>query len=166
MELAARRPAGLLGLVLLGNALTLAAPLSAALGFIDRAGWTLPDWYLLKPWAADIRDAAQKKKISAYNRDPMRAGLEVYRAGRKVRPRLGLIASPTLILHGARDRVCPPGNVELVASALGTRDVRTRTYAKSGHLIAADHDRAEVAACVAEFVQSVDRRAQPAPVEP
>jgi esterase/lipase len=69
--------------------------------------------------------------------------------------RLGEIQCPTLILHGARDRVCPKANVALVAAALGTRDVRTRIYAKSAHLIAADHDRVDVADSVASFVEAV-----------
>jgi len=49
-----------------------------------------------------------------------------------------------------------------VASRLGTSEVRTRTYAQSGHLVAADHDRADVASTVASFVASL---AAP-PVEP
>jgi carboxylesterase len=166
LELAARRPQGLLGLVLLGNALTLVPAISAALGFVERRGWKLPDWYLLKLWGADVRDPDQKKRISSYDRDPLRAALEVYRAGTLVRPRLGLVQCPTLILHGARDRVCPPSNVELVAQALGTRDVRTRVYARSGHLVAADHDRQDVADTVASFVESLGPRVAQPPVEP
>ncbi|HSO37355.1 MAG TPA: alpha/beta fold hydrolase [Labilithrix sp.] len=166
MELAARRPEGLLGLVLLGNALTLVPPVSTALGFVERRGWKLPDWYLLKLWSADVRDPEQKARISSYDRDPLRAALEVYRAGGRVRARLGEITCPTLILHGARDRVCPSSNVALVASALGTSEVRTRIYAKSGHLVAADHDRADVAATVASFVASVVRAPGQPPVEP
>ena len=168
MELAARRPEGLLGLVLLGNALTLVPPVSAALGFVERRGWKLPDWYLLKLWSADVRDPEQKKRITSYDRDPLRAALEVYRAGVRVRERLGLVTCPTLILHGARDRVCPSSNVERVAKALGTSEVRTRIYAESGHLIAADHDRADVAATVASFVESLasGASAQRPPVEP
>ncbi len=160
MELAARRPAGLLGLVLLGNAITLVPPVSAALGFVDRRGWKLRDWYLLKLWSADVRDPEQAKRIIAYDRDPLRAALEVYRAGVQVRARLGRIECPALILHGAKDRVCPSSNVALVRGALGSRDKRTRIYAQSGHLIAADHDRADVAAAVASFVESVAPRAR------
>ncbi len=166
MELAARRPQGLLGLVLLGNALTLTPPVSATLGFVDRRGWKLPDWYLLKLWSADVRDPEQKKKITSYDRDPLRAALEVYRAGVRVRERLGLVECPSLILHGGRDRVCPPSNVERVAEALGTSEVRTRIYARSGHLIAADHDRAEVASTVASFVEALAASAAQPPVEP
>lgn len=152
MELAARRPVGLRGLVLLGNAITLSPGLAAPLGFVDRRGWKLPDWYLMKIATADIRDPEARKEIISYDRDPLRASLEVYRAGVKVRPRLGQIEVPTLILHGAKDRVCPASNVDLVARALGTSDVRTRIYAKSAHLVAADYDRAEVAATITAFV--------------
>jgi len=161
MELAARRPVGLLGLVVLGNALTLAPAVSAPLAFIERRGWKLPDWYLLKLWSSDVRDPEQKKKMTSYDCDPLRAALEVYRAGVHVQRRLAQIQCPTLILHGARDRVCPSSNVALAAAGLGTSEVRTRIYAESGHLIAADHDRVEVAATVASFVGSLVQ-----PVEP
>jgi carboxylesterase len=166
MELASRRPEGLLGLVLLGNAIALTAPVSGALGFVERRGWKLPDWYLLKLWGADVRDPEQKKRIASYDRDPLRAALEVYRGGLHVRTRLGRIEVPTLLLHGARDRVCPPSNVALVAGALGTPEVRTRIYANSGHLVAADHDRAHVAETVAAFVGSLEPRVAQPPVEP
>lgn len=162
IELAARRPRGLLGLILLGNALTLSPLVSAALGLIDRRGWKLPDWYLLKLWSADVRDPVQQKRITGYDRDPLRAALEVYRGGMRVRARLAEIDCPTLVLHGARDRVCPSSNVALAARSLGSRDVRTRIYAKSAHLVAADHDRREVADAVTSFVSSV----APQPVEP
>ena len=162
IELAARRPRGLLGLVLLGNALTLSPLVSAGLGLIDRRGWELPDWYLLKLWSADVRDPVQQKRITGYDRDPLRAALEVYRGGMRARARLAEIDCPTLVLHGARDRVCPSSNVALAARSLGSRDVRTRIYAKSAHLVAADHDRREVADAVTSFVSSV----APQPVEP
>lgn len=162
IELAARRPAGLVGLVLLGNALTLMPPVSAALGLVDRRGWKLPDWYLLKLWSSDIRDPEQQKRITGYDRDPLRAAVEVYRAGKQARGRLGQVECPTLVLHGARDRVCPSSNVALAAAGLGTRNVRTRIYARSGHLVAADHDRHDVANAVASFVSTV----APQPVDP
>ncbi len=153
MEIASRRPEGLAGLVLLGNAITLSAPVSAALGFVDRRGWQLPDWYLLKLWSSDIRDPAMRARIVSYDRDPLRAALEVYKAGRRVRPKLRAIDVPALVLHGAKDRVCPPANARAVAAALGSKDVATRVFPRSGHLVAADHDRAEVAAEVLRLLE-------------
>ena len=167
IELAARRPSGLLGLVLLGNALTLSPGVSAILGLVDRRGWKLPDWYLLKLWSADVRDPVQQKRMTGYDRDPLRAALEVYRAGGRVRSRLARVECPTLVLHGARDRVCPPTNVDLVASLLGSSDVRTRIYARSAHLVVADHDRDEVALAVTSFVRTLaDGIGPQPPVEP
>lgn len=153
MEIASRRPEGLVGLVLLGNAISLAPPLRAALGFVHRRGWRLPDWYVLKLWASDIRDPEMKKRIASYDRDPLRAALEVYKGGRRVEEKLRAIDVPALVLHGAKDRVCPPGNVRAVAAALGSKDVTTRVFPRSGHLVAADHDRDEVAAEVLRFVE-------------
>lgn len=152
LSLAQDKPDGLIGLVLLGNAVTLTAPVRGALGFMEKRAWSFPDWYLLKLWSSDVRDPEQKKRIAAYDRDPLRAALEVYRGGRRVEPRLSLVTCPTLIIHGARDRVCPPGNARLVAGAIQSTDVTTKIYPKSGHLVAADFDREAVAEDVTAFV--------------
>ena len=155
LELASRRPPGLRGLVVLGNALCLTAPVSATLGFVDRRGWEVPDWYLLKLWSSDIRDPEMKKRVVSYDRDPLRAALEVYRGGRRVESKLSSIVCPTLILHGGKDRVCPSANAKLVASKLGSIDVTTRVFPKSGHLVAADLERHDVAAEVIRFVERI-----------
>lgn len=155
IELASRRPPGLRGLVLLGNALCLTAPVNAALGFVHRRGWRLPDWYVLKLWSSDVRDPEMRARVVAYDRDPLRAALEVYRGGRRVDAKLASIATPTLVLHGAKDRVCPATNAKLVASKLGAIDVTTRVFPKSGHLIAADLERDDVAAEVIRFIERI-----------
>jgi carboxylesterase len=158
MELAARRPKGLLGLVLLGNALTLAPYVGGPLGFWHRRGWKLGDWYFLKLWSADLADKTQRERISAYDRDPLRAAMEVYRAGLSVRDRLHEIQVPTLVLHGGRDKVCPVANVERVRRGLGAREIRTKVFPKSAHMVAADVDRDEVSACVAAYVEEMAKR--------
>lgn len=155
MELAARAPKGLAGLVLLGNALTLMPPIAAAFGFVESRGWKLPDWYLLKLWSSDVRDPEMKKRVVAYDRDPLRAAHEVYRGGRRVEAKLAGITCPTLIVHGAKDRVCPASNAKRVAAALGSKDVTTRIFPNSGHLVAADLERADVAAEVVRFVERI-----------
>ena len=157
MELAARRPTGLLGLVLLGNALTLSPIMSVPLGLADRAGWKLGDWYFLKLWNADLAEREQRARVSAYDRDPIRAALEVYRAGVRCRQRLAAIDVPALVIHGGRDKVCPASNLELARRGLGSRAVRTKLFPRSAHMVAADVDRAEVAACVASFVEEMER---------
>jgi carboxylesterase len=157
------------GLVLLGTAVTLTAPVRTALGAIDRLAWRLPDWYLLKLWASDIADPVQRRKIRAYDRDPLRAALEVYRGGRRAEAKLGKITCPTLLIHGAKDRVCPVSNAHDVASRLGTTDTVVRVYPSSAHLVAADVDRHAVAEDVLAFVSRLARdgdKRQREPVEP
>jgi esterase/lipase len=85
----------------------------------------------------------------------LRAALEVYRGGRRVEQKLAAIECPTLVLHGARDRVCPASNAKRVAAALGAKDVTTRIFPKSGHLVAADLERDDVAAEVVRFIERV-----------
>jgi esterase/lipase len=144
----------------------LSPAIHAALGFVHRRGWVLPDWYLLKLWSSDVRDPLQRARIAAYDRDPIRAALEVYRGGRHVERRLPFVTCPTLVIHGGKDRVCPPSNAAYVAARLGTRAVETKLYPSSAHLVAADVDRAAVAADVARFVESLAAELQRVPVEP
>jgi carboxylesterase len=155
MDLAADRPEGLAGLVVLGNAITLMPPVQAALSFVHRRGLRLPDWYLLKLWSSDLRDREARATIAAYDRDPLRAALEVYRAGRHVEERLAEIVCPVLIAHGAKDRVCPARNARYVADRVRSRQVTVRVYPRSAHLVAADLDRREVAADVLAFVRAL-----------
>ncbi len=63
--------------------------------------------------------------------------------------RLPELAAPTLILHGTRDRVMPPGNAEILAGRIpGARLV---TFEGAGHLFF--HERpVEFADVVAEFL--------------
>src|SRR5262249_10083723 len=124
----------------------------AALGFIDRLPAALPDWYLLKLWASDVRDREQKKRIQAYDRDPLRAALEVYRAGRRLEPRLGRRTFPALVIQGGKARVGPPSNVRELERRLGSTRLETRVYPNSAHLVAVDVDRDAVAEDVAAFV--------------
>ncbi len=152
MHLAAEAPPGLVGLVVLGNALTLHAYASVPFAAFERFGWKMPDAYFVKVRAADMRDRAAAAKIATYDRHPMRAAQEVYRAGKRVRGELARITCPTLVLHGTHDHVCPPKNARWLAENIGTRDVVTRLYANSAHMVAADHDRDAVARDVVEFL--------------
>jgi carboxylesterase len=154
MKLAAERPAGLAGLVAMGNALTLRAP-SSLLGLFDRFGLRMPDWYLRKPRHADLIDTSQMQKIVTYDRHPLRAALEVHRAGGRVRELARLIACPTLILHGRRDVVCHWKNAEWLAANIGSRHVKTRIFEQSAHVLCRDGEREHVAREVAEFLASL-----------
>ena len=150
------------GVVVMGCALRLSAPLRAAFGVATATRLRLPDAYVGKPFGPDIRDKTLAESIRAYDRHPVRAAAEVHRAGRAVAARLGDIRCPVLALHGARDRVCSPRGSHELAAAVGTRDVRVRLYTRSAHMLALDFDREDVATDVVRFLERVQAR----PVEP
>lgn len=150
------------GLVVMGCALRLSAPLRAAFGIASAVRARLPDAYVKKAFGPDIRDKTLLASITAYDTNPVRAAMEVHRAGRAVAVRLGDIHCPVLALHGERDRVCSPRASHDLVDLVGTRDVRVRTYARSGHMLALDFDREAVASDVIAFLERVQLR----PVEP
>jgi carboxylesterase len=152
MELAAEGGGGVAALVVMGNALTLAAHTSVPLGLADRLGLRMPDAYLVKPRAGDLVDPAAMGDLVSYDRHPLRSALEVYRAGRRVRRLVGSIACPTLILHGRRDLVCPWANATWLSDRIGSRDVSLRIFERSAHVLACDAERDEVAREVLAFV--------------
>lgn len=150
-HLAVSRPERVRALVLLANAFWLAAPFPAwALRLVDALG--LPDFRLPKV-AADIADPEARRTHLTYGEHPVHAAVAVERAGARMRERLSEVRAPTLIVHGARDRVCPAANAERVASLLGTRDVTVVLLPRSRHILTRDIERAEVARALTKFLE-------------
>jgi carboxylesterase len=150
-RLAADAPADVCGLALFGNALRLAAPypshwLAVAMRLRLPQAWWIPKL------CADIEDPEQRMRHLGYDVEPIRAGIEVYRGGLQTVPRLKNITCPTLIVHGALDKVCPVGNVEWQKQALGTADVSTVILPRSGHVIVEDVERDQAAAALDSFI--------------
>ncbi len=152
MQIASERPDWLAGLVVLGNAVTLRLHSSLPLALIARTGWRVPDVYLLKPRAGDLVDPTLMETLVTYDRHPLRASLEVYQAGARVRAGVGQIDRPTLVLHGRRDAVCGWSNALWLADHIGTRDVSVRIFERSAHVLACDAERDEVAREVLMFL--------------
>jgi carboxylesterase len=84
--------------------------------------------------------------VVTYDRHPLRAALEVYRAGPRVREAVPRITCPTLILHGRRDVVCSWKNALWLKERLGTSDASVRIFENSAHVLACDGEREDVAA--------------------
>jgi carboxylesterase len=152
MQLASEGHPKVRALVVLGNALTLTAISSVPLALFERFGVEVPDWYLVKPRAADMTDRVAARKITTYDRHPIRAAMEVFRAGKAVKTRVSSIHCPTLILHGARDHVCSVKNAGWLAANIGATDVTVKIFPKSAHVIAADVERDAVASEVLAFL--------------
>ena len=156
LELAAEDLPGVVGVVVLGNALTLAAHSSIPLGIVDRLGIPLPDAYLVKTQTGDLVDPAAMDDLVSYDRHPLRSSLEVYRAGPRVKRVVGRITCPALVLHGMRDRVCPWRNATWLAARLregSCPDVSIRLFDRSAHVLACDGQRDAVAGEIVAFVK-------------
>jgi carboxylesterase len=160
LELASERPQGLAGLIVMGNALSLQPHDGIPLALAARLGQRLPDTYMLKAFPGDLLDRAQMGRLVTYDRHPVRAAVEVYRAGYRVRLLVGRVTCPTLILHGRRDHVCPWRNATWLADHLGTRDVSVRIFERSAHALALDYEREEVARETIAFVDRLAAQAQ------
>jgi carboxylesterase len=159
-HLAITYPNRVVGLVMLANA----AWLNPALAFALRVGGTLrlPD-FLMPKGGSDIADPEARSTQVAYTADPVHAAIDLERSGRRMRERLGQVRCPTLIIHGALDRVCPVANAWRVASLLGTKDVRVVILPRSQHIITRDVERADVARELSTFYARI---AAQTPVEP
>ena len=162
LQLASEQPPGLAGLVVLGNALTLAWYTGVPLRVLARVfGERFPDAYMMKPRPADLVDRSAMDRVVTYDRHPLRAALEVYRAGEKVQAAIPRVVCPTLVLHGRRDSVCPWRNAVRLAERLGSTDVRVRIFERSAHVLGCDGEREEVAREVVAFVSGLAVRSVP-----
>ena len=153
IELASERPDGLLGLVALGNAVTIQPATSVPMRVLAALGVRLPDAYLLKPRPGDVADKSVMSSLLTYDRHPIRAAMEVFHAGARVRKLAGRVTCPTLVLHGRRDVVCSWRNATWLADHVGTRDVSVRVFERSAHVVACDHERDEVAVETLAFLR-------------
>jgi carboxylesterase len=143
---------GLVGLIALGNALRLDPATSAGLAALSCLGTDVPDLYVQKPAAGDVLDQGALTRLATYDRHPLRAAVETYRAGVRVREVVGRVTCPALILHGRRDRVCPWQNAAWLADHIGSSDVSVRIFERSAHVLACDFERDEVASDVCAFL--------------
>lgn len=150
LDLAIRKPRAVQALILLANAVWLRAPFPRwGLSLAHRL--RLPD-FLVPKAGPDIADRAVRDSHVSYDADPVHAAVEVLRAGARVRERLSEVRCPTLILHGARDRVCPVSNAWRVAEQLGTSDCRVVIFPRSHHILTRDLERPRVRAEIQAFV--------------
>jgi carboxylesterase len=154
IELAAQNPERVAGLVLLGNATRLTSPFpSLALALVERLG--IPDFLVPKKHGADIADAAARSTHVTYPFNPVHAAIDVRRAGLRMSARARDVRCPTLILHGAKDRVCPVANAWRVAEDLGTDDCRVVIFPRSRHILTRDFEKDAVRRELATFFERI-----------
>ncbi len=151
-ELTLDAPGDVAGLVLLSNAFWLKSPYPAwALRAVDRL--RIPNFHLTKK-GPDLGDPEARASHLTYPAQPVRGGIEVLRAGERLRRRLGDLHRPTLLLHGALDQVCPVENAWKASALLGARRKRVVIYPHSHHILSRDVEREDVRCELLHFVQS------------
>ena len=99
--------------------------------------------------AADplVREAAPS--ISAF---PLAALRELFALSDAAAADAPSVTAPALVIHGRLDRTVPLDVSEALASRLGSPIVERLWLARSGHLVAVDYDRADVASAVNTFL--------------
>jgi carboxylesterase len=70
-----------------------------------------------------------------------------------MRPRLGEVIQPALLIHSRRDHTCPfERNVDFVMRHLGSANKRAVALEESYHVIAVDSEKERVAEETLEFI--------------
>lgn len=160
-ELTLSAPGDVAGLVLLSNAFWLNRP---------HPGWSLkaarllkfPNFYIDKN-GSNLADPAGQLAHVSLDAQPLYSAISLEASGVRLREELFRIHRPTLILHGARDAVCPVENSWKVAERLGTRDVRVVILPRSAHIITRDVDKQQVRDELSSFLRRVCGLPAPGP---
>jgi carboxylesterase len=152
-HLAARSPETTAGVIALANAVWLSRPWpTLPLKLVDRL--RLPDFSMPKA-AADLGDREQRALHLTYNAQPLRAAISLLRAGELFSQELHRVRAPTLILHGALDRVTPVSNAWRVSVRLGSVDKRTVIFPRSHHILTRDVEREAVRHEITQFLRRI-----------
>lgn len=146
-------PGDVLGLVLLSSAFTLSSPMPGlALDWADRL--RLPDFGMPKTGGPDLGDPDASASHLSYLVQPTHAAISVLRAGQRLQKELHRIHCPTLLLHGARDRVCPVGGAWRAAAEMNDADVRLVVFPRSHHILTRDVEASDVRREVEGFLRA------------
>ncbi len=123
----------------------------------------LVDRIYLRGKGSDIHDAAARGVHPSARLMPLSAVLELLKLSAAVRPRLGRVVQPVLVIHSRRDHTCPMRrNVDFVMSHLGSAQKRAVILEESFHVITVDSEKERVASEVIDFVSALRSSAEPA----
>ncbi len=161
-RLAADQREALSGVVMLSPAFFLPRWVRGALKIVRALG-PLANRIYLRSSGSDIHDDAARAAHPSSRLLPLTAVFELLELSTMVRPRLGRITQPALIIHSRRDHTCPmKKNVDFLLTHLGSVQKRAVILDRSFHVITVDSEKERVAAEVADFVSAFRAGAQPA----
>jgi len=151
-RLAADRGLEIAGIVMLAPAFFLPLWVRAPLKALRTLG-PLTDRIYLRGRGSDIRDDDARAIHPSARLMPLSSVLELLKLSAAVRPRLGQITQPVLIIHGRHDHTCPMRrNVNFLMKHLGSTQKRALILENSFHLITVDSEKERVASEVIAFV--------------
>jgi carboxylesterase len=161
-RLAADQGEAVAGVVMLSPAFFLPLWVRGPLKALSALG-PLADRIYLRSKGSDIHDAAARSVHPSARLMPLSAVFELLKLSAAVRPRLGRVTQPTLIIHSRRDHTCPiRRNVDFVMSHLGGADKRAVILEESFHVITVDSEKERVASEVIDFVGALRGGVEPA----
>ena len=104
-----------------------------------------------KRGGSDVSDSAIRAENPALDEMPLAGVAELMELARVVRDDLGAIATPTLLVHGERDRTVPIESSFELAGRLTSSVVERLQLPRSGHLVGVDIEQATFCATVEDF---------------
>jgi carboxylesterase len=117
------------------------------------AGSPLRHLYAYQPkiLGSAINDPEGRKVFENYFWMPVAGVMEIVRLQEDVRPRLGSVTAPALIVHSPRDTTAPYASMAYLEKHLGSKTVRTVTLKRSNHVLTLDYEKDLVAREVTGF---------------
>jgi carboxylesterase len=107
----------------------------------------------LRSYASDIHDDNARSVHPTTHLMPLSAPMELMDLSKLLRPRMGRITQPALVIHSRQDHTCPfERNVNFVTRRLGSERQRLVALEQSFHVITVDTEKARVADEVLAFV--------------
>jgi len=141
------------GVVMLAPAFFLPAPIRVALRLMRPARAWGDRIYFHKAAGSDIHDHAARSIHPGTRLMPLGAALNLIDLSDRIRPRLGEVVQPALVMHSRLDHTCPfDRNMDFVMRRLGSADKRAVVLEESYHVIPVDSERDRVAQETLDFV--------------
>jgi carboxylesterase len=160
-RLAADQREAIAGLVMLAPAFFLPTATRMALRLMRPARAWGDKLYFRTGAGSDIHDDAARSIHPGTRLMPLGAALSLVELSDRIRPRLGEVVQPTLLIHSRLDHTCPfERNVGFVMRHLGSADKRAIALEESYHVITVDSEKQRVAAETLEFIAQFRTRAR------
>ena len=147
LELAARRPADVAGLVLVNPAVASTNKQLLAVPALK---------YVVKAMPA-IGNDIKKPDVSehAYAKTPLKPLHTMVRAWKQVREDLPKVTAPLLLFRSAEDHVVDPSSARIILGSVSSRDTEERVLPDSYHVATLDNDAPQIFEGSAAFIRRV-----------